>query len=48
MHERTSSYRAVRSVVWEGVGIRDPVCVSEAKGKYVGKCCIYMGLVMGW
>ena len=35
--------------MWYGVGggVRDLVCVSEAKGKYMGKCCIYVGLVIG-
>ena len=36
-------------MVWgRGGGVRDLVCVSEAKGKYMGKCCcIYVGLVIG-
>ena len=34
-------------MVWVGGGIRDHVCVSEAKGKYVGKM-LYIHGVGNW
>ena len=49
IHEMASSLG--QCALWYrggGGGARDLVFVSEAKGKYMGKCCcLYVGLVLG-